>query len=69
MEVWDPESSEIKLLWDEIPPEVGGSRGLSDAKMTTISGGSELIVYGGWSGREVSGGIWKYSAIGDTWKR
>lgn len=70
MEIWNPRTSEINLLWDEIPPEVGGNEfGLLDAEMLSINSGSELILYGGNPGTSVSNGIWKFKLSDNSWER
>jgi len=50
MELWNPQTREVELLWNEIPPEVGGTFGLAGAEMLPINDSSELILYGGWDG-------------------
>ncbi len=68
MEIWDPIAKTIELLWDEIPPEEGGTQGLQASEMVILNGGQEFLIYGGYQG-STQDGIWKYNGIDNTWKR
>jgi len=68
MELWYPGTSEIQLLWNEIPPENDSPTGLRDAELITIDQGSEFLVYGGYNGNS-SNGIWKYTVVNNTWEK
>ena len=68
MEVWNPRSKTVELLWDVIPPEEGGTEGLRLSEMVTIKGGTEFILYGGWQG-STQDAIWKYVVANNTWER
>ena len=68
MEIWNPRTNTVDLLWDVIPPEVDGSLGLQDSQVVSLKGGQELLMYGGYQG-SYQDGIWKYVAADDTWKR
>jgi len=48
MELWNSRTRAIKLLWDEITPEVDELGSLKFAEMIPINDGSELIVFGAW---------------------
>jgi len=66
MELWNPQTGEVELLWDEIPPEVGGSFSLRYAEMIPINNGSELILYGGYD-ESTTDDIWKYNVETNSW--
>jgi len=68
MELWNPQTGIVELLWDEIPPEVGGSDGLRFAEILLINDGSELIVYGGDTG-STTDEIWKYNVESNIWTK
>jgi len=68
MELWNPQTKEVELLWDEIPPEVGGSMGIEAAKIIPINDGSELIFYGGYN-RSIKDEIWKYNVETNSWTK
>jgi len=68
MELWNPKTREVELLWDEIPPEEGGSGGLEFAEMLPINDGSELILYGGYHG-SFKDDIWKYNVATNSWTK
>jgi len=68
MELWNTKTGKVELLWEEIPPEVGGLGGLRYAEMLPIKNGSELIVYGGID-RSDSDEIWKYSVENNNWTK
>jgi len=69
MELWNPQTREVELLWEEIPPEVGGSEGLRLAELLPINEGSELILYGGWDRSVVKDDIWKYNVETNVWTK
>jgi len=63
MELWNPQTREVELLWGEIPPEVGGSTGgLRWAEVLPINDGSMLILYG-------KDDIWKYIVETNIWTK
>jgi hypothetical protein len=68
MELWNPRAKTVELLWDVIPPEEGGTEGLSASEMVILSGGQELLLYGGYHGSFLDG-IWKYISANNTWTR
>jgi len=68
MEVWNPQTRQVELLWGEIPPEVGTSSGLEVAEVLPINDGSELILYGGYAGSNKDE-IWKYTVETNIWTR
>jgi len=68
MELWNPQTKEVELLWNEIPPEVGGTLGLGFAEILPINDGSELILYGGTDG-SFKDEIWKYTVETNSWKK
>jgi len=68
MELWNPKTGEVELLWDVIPPEEGGSYGLEFAEMLPINDGSELILYGGLNGY-YKDDIWKYNVETNSWTK
>ncbi len=68
MEIWNPKSKTVELLWDDIPPEQNGTTGLEDSRVVTLRGGRELLLYGGYQGSSQDG-IWKYVPADNTWKR
>ena len=68
MEVWNPRTKTVELLWDVIPPEEGGNQGLQVSEMVTIKGGTEFILYGGYH-ESFQDGIWKYVVANNTWER
>jgi len=69
MELWNPQTREVELLWNEIPPEVGGSYGLSLAEILPINDGTELILYGGSLWRSYKDEIWKYTVETNSWTK
>jgi len=69
MEIWNPRTSTVELLWDEIPPETGGTRGLGSAEMIPTSGGLDFILYGGSHEVGPKSDIWKYTAAGNKWDK
>jgi len=68
MEVWNPQTRQVELLWEEIPPEVGESYGLRYAEILPVNDGSELILYGGDTG-STTDEIWKYNVETNRWTR
>jgi len=66
MELWNPQTREVKLLWEEIPPELGAANGFFSSDMLLINGGSELILYGGRTG-SYKDEIWKYTMETNNW--
>jgi len=68
MEVWNPQTRQVELLWDQIPPEVGASIGLEFAEVLPINDGSELILYGGAPG-SITDEIWKYTVETNSWTK
>jgi len=68
MEIWNPKTREVELLWDEIPPEEGGSRGLDTAEILPVNGGSDFILYGGYDG-SYNDEIWKYNVETNSWTK
>jgi len=66
MEVWNPTTGEVELLWNEIPPEVGSSPGLAQAELIPVNGGLELLVYGGFPSKD---DIWKYTVETNAWTK
>ncbi len=68
MDVWNPGTKTVKLLWDIIPPEEGGTQGLQGSQMVILKGGREFILYGGLQG-SYQDGIWKYTSVNNTWRR
>jgi len=68
MELWNPQTREVELVWDEIPPEVGDLFGLAYSKIIPINDGSELILYGG-EARSQSDEIWKYTMETNSWTK
>jgi len=68
MELWNPATGDVDLLWEEIPPEVDEVRGLQYAEAIPINDGSELIVYGGLDG-STREDIWKYTVETNTWTK
>jgi len=68
MELWNPQTRQVELLWDEIPPEVGASHGLDAAEVLPINDGSELILYGGSDG-STTDEIWKYTVETNNWTK
>ncbi len=68
MELWNPTTKTVELLWDEIPAEEGATNGLEESELVTIKGGTEFILYGGWNGKD-QGGIWKYIVAENSWTR
>jgi len=69
MELWNPQTREVELLWEEIPPEVGGPVGLRFAEVLPIKDGSEMILYGGDTGSTVKDEIWKYTVETNSWTK
>ncbi len=73
MELWNPQTKTVELLWDVIPPEDGGTSGLFASEIVILKGGQELLLYGGYHGSDPSGtyhnGIWKYISANNTWTR
>lgn len=68
MEVWNPRTQTIELVWDETPPEEGGIHSIQGSQMVTLKGGGEFILYGGYKG-SWQNAIWKYTVADNTWKR
>jgi len=68
MEIWNPRTKEVDLLWDEIPPEAAGRVGLQNVKMITVNDGSEVYFYRGF-GRYNTDEIWKYTVESNAWTR
>jgi len=69
MELWNPRTREVLLLWEEIPPEIDGdSWGLRKAEILPINDGSELILYGGFDGSSTNE-IWKYTLETNSWSK
>ncbi len=68
MEIWNPQTKTVELLWDVIPPEEMGLIGLVDSHMVTLKGGQELLLYGGLQG-SYQDGIWQYISASNSWKR
>jgi len=69
MELWNPYTKEVQLLWNEIPPEVGGAFGLEYADIIPINAGSELILYGGYEYGSTTDEIWKYTVETNSWTK
>ncbi len=68
MELWNPRTHKVELLWDIIPPEEGGRQGLQHSAIVTLNGGQEFLLYGGHHGSSQDG-IWKYTAADNIWRR
>ena len=68
MDLWNPATKSVEKIWDEIPPEENSSRGLGDISFVVVNGGSDLIYYGGFDGKNIYG-IWKYSLNQNTWTK
>lgn len=68
MELWNPRSKSVELLWDVVPPELGASQSINSGSMLTIKGGTEFIYYGGYHGKSYDG-IWKYVALYNNWTK
>ena len=68
MEIWNPRTKTVELLWEEIPPEVGGEYGLRESELVVIKGGTEFFLYGVWNGN-YQDGIWKYVVAENSWTR
>ncbi len=68
MELWNPTTHKVELLWEVIPPEIGGAQGLKDSEMVVIKGGKEFLLYGGYHGLSQDS-IWKYESAKNTWER
>jgi len=68
MELWNPKTREVELLWDEIPPEEGASYGLDLAEVLPINDGSDFILYGGFEGT-YKDDIWKYNVETNSWTK
>ncbi len=43
MDIWNPKTKKVEMLWDVIPPEEGGTLGLAESEMVTLKGGQELL--------------------------
>jgi len=70
MELWNPQTNEVKLLSDVIPPEGGGSYGIRAAEILPINDRSELIFYGGVKESDSdSDEIWKYTVDTNSWTK
>ena len=69
MELWNPQTKTVELLWDVIPPEEGGPGGLYASEIVTLKGGQEFLLYGGDHGGSYLDGIWKYISANNTWTR
>ena len=68
MELWNPRTKTVELLWDVIPPEEGGTQGLAAGEIVILKGGQEFLLYGGYHG-SILDGIWKYISANNTWTR
>ena len=68
MELWNPRTKTVELLWDVISPEEGGTEGLRASEMVILNGGQELLLYGGYQ-VSFQDGIWKYITANNTWIR
>jgi len=68
MELWNPITKEVQLLWNEIPPEAGSSYGLRYAEILPVNDASELILYGGYAGSNTDE-IWKYNVERNSWTK
>ena len=68
MEIWNPRTKTVDLLWDEIPADEGELFGLGFSELVTIKGGTEFILYGGNNGA-TQYGIWKYIVAENSWTR
>ncbi len=68
MDIWNPRTREVKLLWEVIPPEEGGSQGLQSSVIILLKRGEEFILYGGYQGSLLDA-IWKYTSAENTWIR
>ncbi len=68
MEIWNPRTKTVELLWDGIPPEEGVLGALVYSQMVMLKGGQEFLLYGG---QQLTGlgGIWKYVLASNTWER
>jgi len=60
MELWNPRSRKVKLLWGGTPLETDGFYGQQSAETFQVNDGSELNVYGGFNG-SCTHEIWKYT--------
>jgi len=74
MELWNPQTRKVQLLWNEILPEVGEPGGFSRAQALPINDGSELILYGAltYPGSDASfykDDIWKYTVKTNIWTK
>jgi len=68
MEIWNPKTREVELLWDVIPPEEGGLHGLYHAEILPVNDGSDFILYGGFEGT-YKDDIWKYNVETNSWTK
>ena len=68
MELWNPQTKTVELLWDVIPPEEGGTQGLTASEIVILKGGQEFLLFGGYHGSYLDG-IWKYISANNTWTR
>jgi len=68
MEAWNPGTSTVELLSDEILPEKLQDYAISVGEMIPIKEGSEFIYYGGWHG-STTDEIWKYVVESQKWTR
>jgi len=68
IEVWNPKTRKVELLWEEIPSEAGASYGLRYAEIIPVNNASELILYGGFTGSNTEK-IWKYNVETNSWTK
>ena len=70
MQIWNPRTSAVETICDEMPSEKGGKYGLYGGKIVPVKGGTELLLYGGQVFEEkVSDGIWRYTVSENKWTR
>lgn len=65
MEVWNPTDNSLATLHESLPHEESNI-GLDGSQMVSVDGGSELILYGGFTGLYLPD-IWKYNVEEDAW--
>jgi len=68
LELWNPQTGIVELLWEEIPPEVRALTGIEWAEILPINDRSELILYGGYDG-STTDEIWKYTVETNIWTK
>ncbi len=68
MELWNPQTKTVELLWDVIPPEEGGEYSLYASEIVIMKGGQEFLLYGGYQGSSQDR-IWKYITAKNIWTR